>query len=359
MDLSKEQDRVNNLPLGESHLVLGPPGTGKTVVALYRASMLQKRKTPVTLVAYNKLLGTYLSGAVGQLAINSATKTYHSWFWGLYRRHFKADLPTLGSSWDPDWNRILQDFSSHPLPDSLREYLIIDEGQDLHPMFYALLPSISSNFTIFADENQRITSEHSTISNMLACLPQGYEPYWLHRNYRNTREIAQVAAAYYTGADTGIPDLPERKGSTPQVRCFGTLDEQAEFIARYEKNNPSKQVGVFVYTKKQLNKLKYRLEGRTHNRLQFYMSNSREASFDPSKKGITLLCYASSKGLEFDTVFLPALEGLPLEAAGDPSWTMKMYVMCARARDELFFLHSADEEPGLLTKLTTGLVTRR
>jgi Cdc6-like AAA superfamily ATPase len=58
-DLSKEQDRINNLPLEGSYLVTGPPGTGKTVMALYRAQMLSKRNAKAQLLMYSRLLSQY------------------------------------------------------------------------------------------------------------------------------------------------------------------------------------------------------------------------------------------------------------------------------------------------------------
>ena len=54
---------------------------------------------------------------------------------------------------------------------------------------------------------------------------------------------------------------------------------------------------------------------------------------------ITVLCYASAKGLEFDHVFLPELHNLPLNQDDDKDVErMNMYVMTSRARNGLTLL---------------------
>lgn len=41
-DLTDEQRVIVNLPLDKNHLVTGAPGTGKSVIAIYRVSDMQK-----------------------------------------------------------------------------------------------------------------------------------------------------------------------------------------------------------------------------------------------------------------------------------------------------------------------------
>ena len=54
---------------------------------------------------------------------------------------------------------------------------------------------------------------------------------------------------------------------------------------------------------------------------------------------VTVLCYASAKGLEFDHVFLPELHVLPLGQDIDAdTQKMNMYVMTSRSRNGLTLL---------------------
>ena len=55
-EIASEPDQLNVLeyPLDRSLFVVGPPGSGKTVLALHRAQMLADRQRRVTLVTYNR-----------------------------------------------------------------------------------------------------------------------------------------------------------------------------------------------------------------------------------------------------------------------------------------------------------------
>ena len=62
-DLSKEQDLIYNLDLDGNYLVSGPPGTGKSVMALYRAQVLTFDDREPALLMYNNVLQQYTAQA--------------------------------------------------------------------------------------------------------------------------------------------------------------------------------------------------------------------------------------------------------------------------------------------------------
>lgn len=43
-DLTKEQLPIISLPIDEDYVIVGGPGTGKTVMAVYRAGMMRNKK---------------------------------------------------------------------------------------------------------------------------------------------------------------------------------------------------------------------------------------------------------------------------------------------------------------------------
>jgi len=359
-ELSKEQDKINNLPLDKSYLVTGPPGTGKTVMALYRAQMLAKKKIPTWLLMRSRLLSQYTNNATKALKIGSIVDTFHAWFGKLYRRYYTRNVPSF-APFEFDWSQVLQDVSGQPPAGLSLEHLIIDEGQDLHKMFYVIARHVARNLTVFADENQRLCDDNSSLDEIrqYGAFSATHE---LKRNYRNSKEIAQLAAHFHTGLRTGVPDPPSRKGSKPVVQSFASLHETVEFIARYERNNPDLQIGILVPRSRQRDSLFNRLskDGRTTNPPQKYVgSQGRDADeVDFDSPGIFLLCYASAKGLEFDTVFMPELQEVT-DDIRSAAFKMKFYVLLSRARDNLFLTHSGQESPSILRAFPKELVEWR
>jgi DNA helicase IV len=355
-DLSREQDRINNLPLDKSYLVTGPPGTGKTVMALYRARMLTNKNVPTSLLMHSRLLSQYASNAVKELKIDGIVTTFHSWLWHFYNGHYHRWPPKHGP-YDYDWGQIYRHVDQQPPAEGGVQHLIIDEGQDLHKMFYPVARHIARCVTVFADENQRLTPTNSTIED-IRTYGAFHASHELKRNYRNTREIAMLAAQFYTGLKTGIPDPPERRGAKPIVRRFADLNDTVEFIARYERNNPRSQIGVLVPTIRLRRKLYNRLavKGRTTNAVQEYVggqgSDADVINFEHA--GIVVLCYPSAKGLEFDAVFLPELQDVTADIK-TPEFRMQFYVLISRARDALYATYSG-EEPKVVAVFPKELV---
>jgi len=279
-----------------------------------------------------------------------------------------------------DWQQMLEKLAIHigeGKPVQSFGHIIIDEAQDFpSAMFgflrFALLQKKDCGITIMADENQRLNEHHNStieqIQKALAIPDDRYFP--LTENFRNTREIAKLAAQFYVGLPTGIPKLPERKGELPQLVSTKSMDDQVQYIVDAVTNRAFGEVGVFAQTdsirNKLFNKLQHRLRGKY--RVQTYSSKEKYKEEHPvddlvfDKKGtLTVINRHSCKGLEFDAVFIPEIQTIPIDGSNLDTFKMNMYVMCSRARQALYLLYSSttghepdivgylpDEKSGLL-----------
>ena len=357
-DLSKEQDRVNNFPLQGSYLIAGPPGTGKTVLALYRANMLTKKGASSVLLMHSRLLLQYTAAAVKALGIDGSVHAFHSWLWSLYWKLF-GRKPPLIAQFTYDWVKILSKLNETPPADNRVPYLLIDEAQDLPKFFFPVARLLARHLTIFADENQRLQEDNSSIED-IASYSQISEISYLTRNYRNTHEIAALAAHFYTGLPTGIPELPTRHGEKPVMMHHADLQETVAEVLRFESNNADLHIGVFTPTTSLRNKLVFRLKDKTKNLVQTYAGGQGPDGpiVDFIAPGIKVVTYQSSKGLEFDAVFLPELQQIA-DDPDDPVLRMRFYVLISRARHRLFLSYSGPEPSRAVQMFPKDLVEWR
>jgi len=354
-ELSKEQDAILDLPLDGRHLVVGPPGTGKTVLALYRGGMLKKVKKPFRLLMYNHSLRKYTTQAAKSMELDATVEVFHQFFYKFITKTFKTELKAEGSvdhrGWAkmpelkpyvPDFNFLFTkvikpgDESRITLP-----HLIVDEGQDLPGGFYLLFAKMAAHTTVFADENQIITSAGSTILTIQS--HGGFTPvHWVKRNYRNSAEIARLAAGFFTGLKTGIPDLPLRRGEMPRLLKTVTLRELLNRVVIAERNSPDKSIGVLVQKLDCIDRIKHELDRLgTRNPVQLH----KDAEVDFDSPGIKLVTYASSKGLEFDTVFLPELQEVYYNRNAPDEIRRMLFVLTSRARERLVLAYRGDTLP--------------
>lgn len=340
-DLSKEQDLIYNLELDGNYLVSGPPGTGKSVMALYRAQVLTFDDREPALLMYNNVLQQYTAQAADTLDIAGFVRTFHSWIWRFWREHFKREPPTLeGNSYAHDWPEMTsQFFASPPDPAALAD-LLVDEGQDLPLGFFRLTRFFTKNITVFADENQQLSDQNTTLDEIAKAISAD-EQLELKRNYRNTAEIAAVAAKFYSGTPTGIPELPTRHGEKPTLRRYDSDADLADFVARYVKARSNLTIGIACENQR----MQYRLLRLLEERklpvpVQMYASgNKQHKTLDFDVPAVTIVNFRSLKGLEFDTLFVPELQ----QHSADPTSAatrMMFYVVMSRARDELHLSYS-------------------
>jgi len=374
-DLSGEQQRVYELPLDGTYLVTGPPGTGKTVMALYRAKQYNSEGREVVLLAFNRMLNYFMGEEARRLGLGPTQVIgYTLWLKRLFNDHVPL-LPNPKNKWDYDWSEIIRRAPGLPKVSSL----VVDEGQDLPQPFYVLARTVSDRLTVFADENQRIFEDQSTIADLRTWMGNCPE-YTLTRNYRNPRTIAELAAHFYTGLQTGIPDLPPRGDHEPAivVKKFGDDVESAQRIVRQaslNKGNADRDIGVFGPDKWAGWVMRHRLEDDTElemregrddqwpDVLQHYFPYQKGKPPAPEilfgLPGVVLTNFFSAKGLEFDTVYLTRLQKL-YKKLEDPLTLMLFFVVISRARTTLEFHYSGNGEPEIiqfLRDLPLGTVT--
>lgn len=251
-------------------------------------------------------------------------------------------------------------------------HLIIDEAQDFEPGMYSFLRMAgmqleNGGITILADENQRLEeSRHSSLQDIRTALKiKPDREFRLTKNFRNTRQIAEVARCFYVGLETGIPELPDKKGSRPVLLNSANTGQQIDYIGNYLQFRGALEVGVIVDSNSDRSYFFEKLsESLPNYTVQTYTRDdpwgSDTLTFD--KQGVvTVLHRKSCKGLEFDTVFVPQLQNVAVEDADITAFKMNMYVICSRARTELvflsnggsssnpeFFRHFPDQESGLI-----------
>lgn len=353
-ELSKEQDIVTNLPLRGRHVVVGPPGTGKTVVALYRAELWRRANEESLFLVYNQTLNQYLNLAIQEKQLEDQTDTYFSWFVRWYRSSIGGRVPQH-APYEYDWDAILKAIGHKGSSLKKIQNIIIDEGQDFPNQLYTVLDLIAENITVFADENQRITQKNSTVQEIKKILGVD-KTHKLTRNYRNTRPIAEFAAQFYAGLRSGIAELPNRNGPLPYLLTNQNLESQITMIAQYAIANPNRQIGVFVKDNaKQFKIYQGLVEKNTGVPIQIYQSKDNNyKKVDFRSNGVFLLCYPSTKGLEFDTVFHP--DPQEWRTDGNPDIDkMKLYVLASRARNELIVMSQDENVPFVMQHVPENL----
>lgn len=357
LDLEIEQHAVVDLPFHGSHVITGAPGSGKTVMAVYRAWALATAGRDVTLLTRSQLLHQYLAHVAPDLMEALHGTTYHRWIRGFWRGRFRSDPPhTDDEGWCYAWTDMQRDCVLREVRSNA--HLVIDEGQNLPVGFYQLCRVLGVGVTVFADENQRIGDEESTVSEICRCLGVRADPLALRENRRNSREIAMLASEFRT-EDWRETPVPTRAGGTPTVLKVPSLGYLLTGISRYFSAHPDRSIGIVCRSTRLLRDVQ---SGLTHLGLakhtQAYVHDDPyRNAIDFSSRPIRIVSTASMKGLEFDSVFVPDLDAYTEDPTSVDA-RLRLFVLCTRAREDLHFAHRGPHEPAILSNIPKSLLAR-
>lgn len=244
---------------------------------------------------------------IGRASVN-IKKENRKYFFEVYKEYLQIRA-LMGKSYD--WEDIATAVEGELKTDGNPRYythIVLDEGQDFSPqMLRSLIAAIPSNgsFIFFGDVNQQIYG--SRLSWRDAGISIDKSRIWkFSNNFRNSKEIALFAAAltaseyWQVSEDAVVPSTFRAAGPLPNVLQFNSEKAEISYVCeRAQKESLSATVAIIVRDRADV------------RRFTSVLRNAKEikgeVNFDFASTGIYVTTYHSSKGLEFDYVFVPFL----------------------------------------------------
>jgi len=320
--LTKEQRAIVELRPDRHHLVLGPPGSGKTQVLLHRARWLMERENSpssrFSVLVYTNVLTYYLRHSLEFLGIPiENVRTFDDWCGELWdqlctgtkprtppdhRGHTYVDFPAVRL-------QVLNAMIARGLDNKkpIFDFVLIDEGQDLDAASYEILHRASKHLTVFADARQQIFEQGESIEQIQQHLKLTSQTGNLLPAYRNSPDIAKLAS-YFGNLFEGLNYLANER-QKPMLYIAADWEDEVDHLAEAlrERRLMNHKCGIVVPTNRDLHSLAKKLAERgveIHKAIP-----ARRGSTPPDFDSLTpvIASYHSVKGLTFDCVLLPKL----------------------------------------------------
>lgn len=274
------------------HMVVkGKAGTGKSLIALHKLGRVAPDKTAV-LIVFTTSLKQYFNDGFEALGIDEKTV-------------FNFD----------EW-----------IPQKV-DYVFVDECQDFSAaQIQQFIDNAIEYCYFFGDSEQSIYGWKGdgvqSVEESAKML--GVEPIELFKNYRLTKQNARLAE--YVGQVSNLVNHCEKEGPRPRLFTGATINQQLDDMIRIIQNNNLTRVGILVpintiekanrshdthgymsveYVRDYLNAHGMPCEAKMNDDNN---SSVMELNFKSTQPKV--LTWSSSKGLQFNDVFIPFCENL-------------------------------------------------
>lgn len=264
------------------------------------------------------------------LAMKTTLSAYRAFFRQLGKERAKLYKPFQKGvlEWNDVYPYLYLQAAFTGLQESrLIKHLVIDEMQDYSPIQYAVLNRLfQCPKTILGDFSQSINPNCPYSLEELHQFYEGSTLMRLEKSYRSTWEIIHFAKQIVKQADF---QAVERHGPAPELLEFSTEEEElVEICRQVEAFHQGKYnaMGIVTRTNSAAKELYEKLKARGAG---VELITPESSAFH---NGATVLSIQMSKGLEFDQVLLPQVDGETYHTDFDRNL---LYVACTRAMHRL------------------------
>jgi hypothetical protein len=306
--------------------IVGPAGSGKTMLAIAIASRLAGGGNPTLVTCFNRRLAGYLAES-----LRTVPHIHVLHFHELCRRIAKE--AGLAVPEDPTEEAAAREHFDHVLPDLLGEaaralgprydVMVVDEAQDFQPDWWPKLLSLHRKpddgyLFLFADDNQNLYGRGvpEGLADLTLALPG---------NLRNTKPIHEFVSVFYGSETKPVGRGPA--GRPVEVLGYEDDDGLAHLLALVLRNLQGEHVpleDIVVLTPARRAKSALRRRGRV---------DGYEFSDEPTPGKLLTCTVHGFKGLERPVVILAEIDERHQEDLGN-----YLYVGGSRARHHLIVL---------------------
>jgi len=287
-------------------IVKGCAGSGKSILALWKVKQIQEQnKDSFYFILFTKTLKQYMQDGIDTIGLRSDRVTY---FW-----HWKNRLGAPNA-----------------------DYIIVDEAQDFAEEDIELFKSKANKALIlYGDSAQQIYKFRNPqpISMEQIAVLTGYPSEQLVFNHRLPKKIARLAEKI-SDTDDELELRCRIEGvELPKILEYPNLNAQLDAIIEIIKNRQLEDVGIFFRSNDEVERAYeyFKSKGLANER-----KSNQTMDLDFTNDLPKLTTYHSSKGLQFEAVFIPNCN---VEDEDDRS---PLYVAITRTYQSLFIMHSGD-----------------
>lgn len=317
-ELDDYQVKIINKRTDNSFIVKGCAGSGKSILALWKAKQIQNEgKGSWLFVVFTKALKQYMSDGIEQIELNiNNVDNYHKcFFWSRDNGSFKKG----------DWKK------------GVFDYVIVDEAQDFSKDDILLFKSKAKKaLLLYGDSAQQLYNffeDKETISMEEIGTITGFQMEQLVFNHRLPKKIARVAQFVNIERDD-LEDRCRNEGiEKPKILSYNSFQNQLDAIAEIIKNRNFVDVGILLRNNSDVKFAESYLKGKGIN-VEAKVNDSIDLNFNSDNPKI--MTYHSSKGLQFEAVFLPECK------SSDNDDRNPLYVAITRTYQSLYIMHSGN-----------------
>lgn len=243
--LDEDQTKVISLGDDKDHLVVGPPGCGKTNLLLLRATYLHKKGTKnIKVLAFGRVLKEFISsGTIHYPFAPDKVQTFMRWAYEV--------LSANGASLEEedDFDKIresmfakLAEIAAEGKLENVYDVILLDEAQDYSADEVEIIRLFGERIFAVGDNNQNITKKTGALEKLEGL---GAKKSSLRHHYRNGIKICRVA--------DGIKNLLEHSDGMETTSNYdeGTYPSTVESLGGLSINEQVNQAVARIKTQLQ------------------------------------------------------------------------------------------------------------
>jgi superfamily I DNA/RNA helicase len=316
-ELDEFQRGIRELSIEDSYIIKGCAGSGKTILALYRAhdiridAISKGRTASFTMVVYTKALQSFIRSGIVELGIGPRQVIY-------------------SNQWDG----------------SEVDHLIIDEAQDFDKNDIDSFNGAKvKSIMLYGDSQQQLYNGKLSTEEIASQL--GLVEKELLRNYRLPKLIASFAA--HLGNDKDLEMKCVKTGTEkPRLKKFNSWQAELDYIVGEIRTRNYTDVAILLpfndaivapYNNfhRNIETVKEYLDSQGIN-LEYKFNETMDLDFESELPKV--MTYHSSKGLQFETVFIPFCDFPGHDSWFVPRYRNPLYVALTRSYRNLYLTYS-------------------